>query len=292
MAAGLRKYGLDDSNHNFAGFNDNDGMTNEFLSTSSATYLASDRLAPGPEVTAMREAEVRRQEVLRQMKQIESRTLQSSKNSKILLNESEKVGLETAEALAGQREQLQNTERKLDNMVGDLKDTQRNINGIKSVFSSLKTWWNTPKQGAQSGNASKESSPTQETPASPSESCDADRVLKNTNLGSAYQRSQTSITSAQQSSTHPALTLKGFDDDDEDEVVQDYRVTSRKVNAQLDTDLDDISSGLSRLKGLAMGLGDEIVDQNALLDNIGKKADLADNKIGSQNAQMKKILKR
>lgn len=33
--------------------------------------------------------------------------------------------------LVKQREQLTNTERKLDNIMGDLKDTQKNINSIK-----------------------------------------------------------------------------------------------------------------------------------------------------------------
>lgn len=263
-------------------------MTREFLNTSSATFLASDRLVPGPEQQAAQEAELRRQEVLRQMRQIENRTLQSAKNSKIMLNESEKVGLETAEELVKQKEQLQNTERKLDNITGDLKDTQRNINGIKSVFSSLKTWWSTPKQGTQGANPQKESSAQA---ASPSDPCDTERVLKNQNLGSAYQKSQTSMVSSQQSSTHPALQLRGFDEE-EDINTQDWRESSRRVNKQLDADLDDLSQGLSRLRGLAVGLGEEITDQNVLLDRIHEKAEHADATIGSQNSQMKKILKK
>ncbi|XP_063860045.1 synaptosomal-associated protein 29-like isoform X1 [Scylla paramamosain] len=262
----------------------------EFLNTSSATYLASDKLMPGPEMEAAREAELRRQEVLRQMRDIENHTLQSTKSSKIMLSESERVGLETAQELVKQREQLNNTERKLDNIGGDLKDTQKNINGIKSVFSSLKTWWSTPKQGTQSGNSQKES-PTQ--PASPTDPCDTEGVLKNPNLSSAFQKCQTSLASSQQSSTHPALQLRGFDDVEEDDTfVRDFRETSKKVNLQLDADLDEISQGLSRLKGLAVGLGEEITDQNDLIDRIHGKAEKVEATIGSQNTQMKKILKR
>lgn len=55
---------------------------------------------------------------------------------------------------------------------------------------------------------------------------------------------------------------------------------------------DEMSQGLSRLKGLAQGLGEEIVDQNTLLDRISEKAERADTTIGSQNTQMKKLLKR
>ena len=50
--------------------------------------------------------------------------------------------------------------------------------------------------------------------------------------------------------------------------------------------------GLSRLKGLATGLGEEITDQNVVIDRIHDKAEKVDAKIGSQNTQMKKILKR
>lgn len=265
-------------------------MTAEFLNTSSSTFLASDRLQPGPEKQAADEVEVRRQEILRQMREVENRTLQSTKNSKIMLNESEKVGLETAEELVKQREQLSNTERKLDNIMGDLKDTQKNINSIKSVFSSLKTWWSTPKQDPQK-DATKGSSSKPTSPTEPSVS--GDKILQNPNLGSAYEKSQTSIAVTQKTSKHPALQLRGFEEEEDDNLPnQDFRETSRRVNEQLDADLDDLSSGLSRLKGLAQGLGEEITDQNTLLDRISEKAERADTTIGSQNTQMKKLLKR
>lgn len=53
-----------------------------------------------------------------------------------------------------------------------------------------------------------------------------------------------------------------------------------------------MSAGLSRLKGLAEGLGAEIADQNLQIDRIHEKATGADFTIGSQNTQMKHILKR
>ena len=48
----------------------NNDVFSEFLNTSSAAYLASDRLMPGPEQQAASEAELRRQEVLRQMRDV------------------------------------------------------------------------------------------------------------------------------------------------------------------------------------------------------------------------------
>lgn len=53
---------------------------------------------------------------------------------------------------------------------------------------------------------------------------------------------------------------------------------------------DAMSGGMSRLKMLAQGLGDEIVDQNDQLERIQGKAEKADITIRSQNKQMNRIL--
>lgn len=267
---------------------DDDDMASEFLNTSSATYLAADKLPPGPEQRAAQEAEIRRQELLQQMRQIENRTLESSKRSVGLLHESEKIGIETAEELVKQREQLTNTETRLDDINSSLKDTQKNINGIKSVFSSLKTWWSAPKQ-----SPGKDDKPEVTSPTSPTERLPPS-VASNPHLGSAYERSQAVIAS-QKSAPHPSLHLKGLEEEEDDVEIRnmdDFRTNARRVNAQLDSDLDDMAVGLSRLKGLAQGLTNELEDQNTMLERIMDKTEKADLTIGSQNTQIKKILKR
>ena len=55
---------------------------------------------------------------------------------------------------------------------------------------------------------------------------------------------------------------------------------------------DVLSSGLSRLKNLGIGLGDEIEKQNTQLDRIGTKTERADITIREQDKQMKHILKK
>ena len=51
-----------------------------------------------------------------------------------------------------------------------------------------------------------------------------------------------------------------------------------------------MSTGVTRLKGLAVGLGDEISAQNDQLERIGPKVERADTKIRDQNRQMRHIL--
>lgn len=70
--------------------------------------------------------------------QIEEKTLESSEQSLRLLKESEKIGTATGVELARQRKQLETTEEHLDRINNTLDSSQKHINGIKSVFGSLK----------------------------------------------------------------------------------------------------------------------------------------------------------
>ena len=53
---------------------------------------------------------------------------------------------------------------------------------------------------------------------------------------------------------------------------------------------DMMSDGMSRLKNLALGLGDEIETQNEQIDRINSKVDRADISIQDKNRQMRQIL--
>lgn len=270
-------------NSNKPAFSTLDDDEAAFMSSSSAAYLAADRLPQSPAQRAAEEAETQRQQVLKQMRDVERRTTESSKRSIAALAESEQVGIDTATELVRQREALENTDRRLDDINSSLKDSQKNINGIKSVFSSLKTWWGAPKQPAKDKDGSTPTSPADEVKPPPN-------TQANKNLGSAINKSQSAVESARGS--HPALRLRGLEEEEEEPPLDDWRANTQRVNKQLDNDLDDMSAGLARLKGLAMGLGDEVTDQNSMLDKIQVKADNADQKIEGQNLQIKKLLKR
>ena len=61
-------------------------------------------------------------------------------------------------------------------------------------------------------------------------------------------------------------------------------------NQQLDRNLEDMCDSLSRLKGLAIDLNQEIDTQNDLIVDISDKVEDVDAKIGKQNKEMFKIL--
>lgn len=71
---------------------------------------------------------------------IEERTVNSTEKSISILRDSEQIGIATAEELMRQREKLERTDKQLDEINATLRFSQKHINGIKSVFSSLKNY--------------------------------------------------------------------------------------------------------------------------------------------------------
>lgn len=110
-------------------FSDDDDVDDEtFLRNSRHTYNSPPTF------------EEQKQTFEERKKIIEERTLQSSDRSITLLRDSEQVGIATAEELMRQREQLERTDKRLDEINQTLRFSQKHINGIKSVFSSLKSY--------------------------------------------------------------------------------------------------------------------------------------------------------
>lgn len=82
--------------------------------------------------------------------------------------------------------------------------------------------------------------------------------------------------------------LAAFDDT----VSQPDSFSGQNVNKIIDRNLEDMCTSLSRLKGLAEGLGEEIESQNEMIDRLTDKTDKADFTIMRQNKEMDKLLKK
>jgi len=190
-------------------------------------------------------------------KEIEDRTINSSQRSIGLLRETEQVGVATATELAKQREQLEKTRNQLDTINTSLKFSQRHLNGIKSMFGGLKNYLSgksdyDPKMSTSSSNSEISSLP--------------------------------SPTADERYAQHPTTRLRS------DPIQHQQKQMSGNYNNQLDQNLEEMCDSLSRLKGLAIDLNQEIDTQNVLIDDISNKVEDVDVKIGKQNKEMFKIL--
>merc|ERR1719189_291985 len=84
--------------------------------------------------------EERLRQIMLKKKEIENSTIESSNRSLGLLFESEKVGAATGVELQRQKEQLLRTEGRLDEINDTLKQSERHLTGIKSVFGGIKNY--------------------------------------------------------------------------------------------------------------------------------------------------------
>lgn len=221
-------------------------------------------------VNAMSVAEQQRQALQMKREEIERRTLVSTHRSLGLLEDTERVGIATAEELARQREQLEQTSERLDNINATLRFSQKHLNGLKSMFGGLKNYLSSNGKEYTPKNLS----------SSPSGSKLSDTSSQPTTIRTATGGSSDPY------ENHPVNRLR----QDVSEQRQPVAGSSQQFQQRLDENLEGMVGSLSRLKNLALDLNQEIDSQNDLLDQITNKVEDADLTVAKQNNQMHKLL--
>lgn len=210
--------------------------------------------------------------MIRKREEIEQRTLMSTHRSLGLLEDTEQVGIATAEELARQREQLEQTSERLDNINATLRFSQKHLNGLKSMFGGLKNYLSsngkdyTPKMSSSPSGSKISDSSSQNT------------TITQTRAGNATDPFE----------HHPVNRLR--QDLVGEQQRQPVASSSHQFQARLDENLEGMVGSLSRLKNLALDLNGEIDSQNDLLDQITNKVEDADLTVAKQNNQMNKLL--
>lgn len=171
--------------------------------------------------------------------------------------------------LIRQREQLERTEKRLDDINSTLRFSQKHIQGIKSVFGSLKNYLSGKSLDAPIPSTKLSESSSSESMMSPA-------------LSNSLEQVQTNLVN-----TSPALKLRGLDDEPED-----TNPMTKNVSKILEQNLDEMSGSLARLKGLAIGLSEEIDLQNDLIDNITDKTEKTDIMLQKQNKDLTHLLRK
>ncbi|XP_059683595.1 synaptosomal-associated protein 29 [Gavia stellata] len=207
------------------------------------------------------------QEVLRRS----AATADSTARSLSLLYESERIGVAASEELVRQGEALKRAEQMVDKMDQDLKTSQRHINSIKSVWGGLVNYFKAkPPESKPEQNGTPE-------------------YYANSRLKEAMTSSKEQESKYQES--HP--NLRKLDNPDLVSSVQrdSYPKNQhlRAYHQKIDNNLDEMSSGLSRLKNLALGLQTEIDEQDDMLDRLTKKVETLDVNIKSTDKKVRQL---
>ena len=156
-------------------------------------------------------------------------------------------------------------------MNSTLDQSQKHINSIKSIFGGVKNWW-TAKPAPSINPA-----------AIPSSA--ANPNLRDIIDKAPHQKPAAPTPFGQQDRSSGSFTGGGFPGSGSSNMSP-----NKSYDSVLNDNLDQMSLGMSRLKGLAEGLGGEIETQNKLLDAMTTKADIVDVKIGAQQKHLDHIL--
>ncbi|NXC74358.1 SNP29 protein, partial [Anhinga anhinga] len=176
--------------------------------------------------------------------------------------------------LVRQGEALKRTEQMVDKMDQDLKTSQRHINSIKSVWGGL----------------------IQNEACGPYE-CFL-FILFITRLKEAMMSSKEQESKYQESHPNlrkldnPGLLTLFYTECLVSSVQTDSYPKNQQLRAyhqKIDNNLDEMSSGLSRLKNLALGLQTEIDEQDDMLDRLTKKVETLDVNIKSTDKKVRQL---
>ena len=167
--------------------------------------------------------------------------------------------------MSRQKEQLLNTESKLDEINSSLRQSERHIQGIRSVFGSIRNYF--------SGHSASASAPSaQQPPAGANRN-----IPPSASTGPAPGQTSFNDFNNRVSQSQTSVGLN-----------QNYNA----VDEKLDRNLDDMASSLARLKGLAQGLNTELDDHNQIIERVHDKAEVVGFKVDKQNKDMGRILKK
>ncbi|GCB64969.1 hypothetical protein scyTo_0014836 [Scyliorhinus torazame] len=174
--------------------------------------------------------------------------------------------------LIRQGEALKRSEKMVDKMDQDLKVSQKHINSIKSIFGGITNYF-------KSKNPEPQPCPVPEKPTNSTLQHALDKSMQQED---AYQANHPNLRK---------LDTSGFGASSSAVENNSYPKNDflRTYHTQIDHNLDEMSSGLGRLKGLAIGLQTEIDDQDQILDRLTTKTERLDSKIIATDRQIRKL---
>ncbi|KAF5400796.1 Synaptosomal-associated protein 29 [Paragonimus heterotremus] len=188
-----------------------------------------------------------------------TRTQASQQRALASIANSERIGIDTATELLEQGEKLARAEQQLDDISHLQKESQRHINVVSSVFGGLRNLFSR-KQSAPSIRPIESSKPQP-------------RLTDHTSA----------LKSTVQSSSFSSPALAG-----ENTFVQGNQPAG--TASDFDRNLSLMSDGMSRLKGLAQGMNEELRVQNDRLERMTPRVDCINDTMSKQNQQMNKLL--
>ncbi|XP_037353824.1 synaptosomal-associated protein 29 [Talpa occidentalis] len=228
-------------------------------------------LSDGPRAPADRQ-QCLRQEVLRRAEAAAA----STSRSLSVMYDSERIGVATSEELVRQRGVLEHTEKMVDKMDQDLKTSQKHINSIKSVFGGLVNYFKSkPAETSTEPNV---------TLAPPANSRLKEAISTSKEHEAEYQASHPNLRKLNDSDSIPGGAGSAMSTE-----AYPKNTYLRAYHQKIDSNLDELSMGLGRLKDIALGMQTEIEEQDDILDRLTNKVDKLDVNIKSTERKVRQL---
>nr|XP_002129612.1 synaptosomal-associated protein 29-like [Ciona intestinalis] len=205
------------------------------------------------------------------VKRKENNILESTQRSLRMLDESERVGVATGQELVRQGEVLRRTEKTVDKMEQDLKESDRHLRSIKSVWGAFMNKFSKEPPAPKSMNAGTE----------------FDAGTSN-NLENVMRKCEDVEDERRQNEEHPVIARQQRAQQMYMDGGRDESSSQNKMN-QVEENLDLMGQSLSRLKQLGLGMQNEIEAQDPIIERLHGKVNKVDDKIHSTNKEMMRL---
>lgn len=184
-------------------------------------------------------------------------SLESTRRMLAMCEESQDVGIKTIVMLDQQGEQLDRIEEGMDQINQDMKDAEKNLEGMEKCCGLCVLPWKRMKNFEKGGDYDK----TWKASEDGKVNTDGPRMVVDDRNGMGPQG---------------GFITKITNDAREDEMEQN---------------LNEVSGMLGNLRNMAIDMGSEITSQNAQLDRISNKATSLNDRVDVANTRAKKILR-
>ena len=216
---------------------------------------------------------VSKDEAVTQIRAAQEKSLDSTKRSLALIEDSHDIAVKTGEELVYQREALNRTERNLDQIQNDMNIADRHIKSMKSIWGAMANYFKKPpKQNPVGPPPGSDKTPSTRR---------AEELLNESSLDFKIQGRRSDDYGYGDSGYSGASSFQG-----------NAFAASDPYESQLNANLDAIAKGVRRLKEDALVLGDEIESSTVQIERIDKKAEAAGLRVESARQKVQKIIRK
>lgn len=195
------------------------------------------------------------QNIQMQSNQVTDESLESTRRMLNMCEESQDVGIKTIVMLDQQGEQLDRIEEGMDQINQDMRDAEKNLEGLEKCCGLCVLPWKRAKNFERGG--------------------DYDKTWKASEDGKVNTNGPRVIVGENAGPQGPIIT----------------RITNDAREDEMEENLTQVSGMLGNLRNMAIDMGSEIESQNRQVDRINNKGTHLNDRVGAANKRAVKILR-